>query len=213
MTPERLTPFTTIHGIDGTGKGSTVAELVRLLQESGQTPIDYEAYSKDNVENPISKIKRRMVEIGTPEAQLLLFLTSTLFHSEIIRQLKLQGHTVVKDRWTWDVQAHHEHLGIKNTHRLVSELPIIKPDLAIVLTLEESERKRRILQRGILDAKDEDVNTPGTRAHFFEQFLLREVKKLQRNHQGLIIDTTHNSPAEVARIILNHMRQQHLISE
>ncbi len=210
MSPERQPPFTTIHGIDGTGKSATVQHLTNLLIDTGYNALNYEAYAKANVENPISKIKRRMIEIGTPEAQFLLFLTSTFFHSEIIRQLRLQGQTIVKDRWIWDVQAHHEHLGVRNTDKIIKGIHILKPDLAVVLTLEETERKKRILQRGILDTKDTDNNQPGTRAHFFERFLLQEVKKLRGSGQGLIIDTTHVSPEEVARIILNHMHDQQL---
>ncbi len=212
MSAEKYFPFTTIHGIDGSGKTTIVSELVDQLSREGYPAIDYETYASEKVDNPISKIKRKMIKIGTPEAQFYLFLTSTIFHTSIINQLRKQGFLIVKDRWFWDVQAHHEFLGVKNTLQRIKQTSIIQPNLAVVLTIEETERQKRVLNRGKLDEKDKDSNIPGTRAHFFEQFILNQVSQIQSPRHGLIVDTTHNSPPEVAKMIINYMKLQQLLN-
>lgn len=201
--------FVTIHGIDGTGKTTTAAEIQTLLNTQGFPVINYDVYEKEHLQNPFALSKKQVIAEASPEAQFAYYLGSTLYHGEQIRRLTEQGFMVVKSRYLDDVLAHHAHLGVENTVEIAKLLPILQPDLKVILTLPEAIRRQRIVHRGEIDEKDKEVRKTGSRLNFFENFLLRHNELLLASGQAVRIDTSILEPIQVAERIassINHRR-------
>lgn len=192
--------FITVHGIDGTGKSATCATVVKLLNKMSHKAINYEEYENEHM-NPISLAKKEVLAKCPPTEQFYYYLASTLFHSRQISLLMEKGYSVVKDRYIADVNAHHIHLGVENVEEVSRLVPILRPDLEVILVLDEKERRRRILNRGIKDDKDAEIKADGTRLDFFEKYLLKKEHTLKS--LLLVIDTTLKSPTEVAEEIIS----------
>ena len=65
--------------------------------------------------------------------------------------------------------------------------PILQPDLRVVLTLPEEVRRQRVVYRGKIDTRDKDVKVAGSRADFFERFLVYTAHQLLNSGKALII--------------------------
>jgi thymidylate kinase len=204
--------FITIHGIDGTGKSTTVSMVASLLVARGVATINYDVYESEHT-NPFSPAKKGVLATTTPEAQFAFYIGSTLYHSQTISELVAQGTCVVKTRYLDDVLAHHAHLGVANVREIAALLPIKTADLMVVLTLPETVRRARILKRGELDVKDKEVRQAGSRLDFFERFLLESAGLLQSSKRSLIIDTSTTPPERVARMIVERMQEIGLVTE
>ncbi len=203
--------FITLHGIDGTGKSTTVSVVTTLLKKRGITTINYDAYETEHP-NPFSVAKKGVLATTTPEAQFAFYIGSTLYHSQTISRLAAQGTCVVKTRYLDDVLAHHAQLGVANVREIAALFPIKNADLMVVLTLPEPVRRARISVRGELDVKDKEVRQQGSRLDFFEHFLLESAGFLQPSKRSLIIDTSATPPEQVAQIIVARMQEIGLIN-
>ena len=204
--------FITVHGIDGTGKSTTVSKLATSLAALGVATINYDVYETEHT-NPFSPAKKGVLAATTPEAQFAYYLGSTLYHSQTISRLVAQGACVVKTRYLDDVLAHHAQLGVANVRKIATLFPIKLPDLMVVLTLPEAVRRARIRVRGELDAKDKEVRQEGSRLDFFEHFLLESAGLLSSSKRSLVIDTSATPPEQVAQIIVARMQEIGLVTE
>lgn len=196
--------FIVIHGIDGTGKTTTVRMLVKFLAERGISVINYDNYE---TANPFSLAKEAVIAGTAPEAQFAFYIGSTLYHSQMISEILAQGVCVVKARYLEDVLAHHAHLGVANAREIATLFSIRAPDLTVILTLPEPVRRARILVRGEVDLKDKEIRRVGSRLDFFEHFLLESARLSSSPRRSLVVDTSTFPPEEVAQMIIERMQE------
>lgn len=197
--------FITIHGIDGTGKTSTAQMVVKRLNDSGQSAVDYDDY-KETRPNPYKEIKARVDKFGPLEERLTVYLESMMYHSNEIESLLADGYYVVKSRYLDDIKAHFSYLGVdsKKMSELEKKFLLVQPDLKVVLLLEETQRRKRINTRGVLDDRDLEVRKPGSRLDFFENYLVKAIQEAP-TESTLIIDTSSLNCEEVAKKIIDHI--------
>lgn len=212
MRPERPL-FVTIHGIDGTGKTTTSDTLSTQLITHGIKTINYDVYEAENIDNPFSASKKRVVAETSPDSQLAFYLGSTMYHSDKIDDLLHQGYSVVKSRYIDDVLAHHAQLGVKYVTEIANLFPMVQPDLRVILTLNEEARRERIRQRGERDLKDKEVRQKGSRLDFFENYLLEKSTNLMRIGRAMRIDTSQINPEQVAQQIIDHLLNLQLLNQ
>lgn len=182
--------FFSIHGIDGVGK-TTITELLA------------EQMSRENVNASSWDLFATRAELDTlpsSRGDFAASIAKKAIESEAIRLALEQGETVVKDRWVIDVLAAHAYkgtlAGIDPT--MISRL--LKPDFSVVLTCQEQQRMARVHSRA--NPTDEDLipRVPGTRAYFFQDYLLGKVADFSRDH--VVIDTTEKDQVQVVTEIL-----------
>lgn len=172
--------FITIHGIDGTGKTTaarTVAELLpqAINYDDITDTIDYNHNFSDTT------------------------IAKKLSQSALVHSYLLQGSSVVRDRWLIDVHADRAHKGI-----LTPDYDgIATPNYSFVLTCDEEQRMQRVLLRGNPTEQDLVPNTEGTRAHYFEHYLMQNIGKFARH--SMAIDTTHLTVDKVAQTIIENI--------
>lgn len=204
MSPERGR-YTTIHGIDGTGKTETAREVAERLAARGIPTVNYDSY-RNSIKNPHTDKKEQIDKTGTLEERLVAYLESTMFHSEQINALVAKGYHVVKSRYLDDVMAHFAHLGVpeERMREIVRRFPIVQPDLKVILTVDEKIRRQRLNERPQPDERDRDEKLPGSRALFFEQYLKDHATEMAAN-PVLHIDTGVCNTELVAKTIVDHI--------
>ncbi len=208
LSSEVLAEFIVLHGIDGTGKSSTSRFVTAQNNQKGRPTINYDEYEK-GLDSPYRKIKDRIKAEGSIEEQLAFFLASTLFHSQKITQLVESGLTVVKSRYLLDVAAHHSHLGCRNVEQLIALFPFFSPSLQVILIAEEMERQRRIQQRPEKNSQDLIKNEEGSRAWYFEQYLLKHAQQIHPSAHTYVVDTTALPQTAVAQKVISRMEALH----
>lgn len=206
--PEKMGEFITVHGIDGTGKTTTTKKVVDVLNQSGEKAVNYDEY-KEGVENPHTDKKEEAKESGALDDQLAAYLESMMYHSTQIEKLLAQGYHVVKSRYLDDIKAHFSHLGIAEEKliELGEKFPMVQPDLKVILLLEESERRRRLDDRGVLNERDSEPKNPNTRLGYFEDYLLRASEEAPAD-SVLHVDTGTLDATQVAKKIIDHIISQ-----
>ncbi|MEK7099486.1 MAG: hypothetical protein AAB916_03120 [Patescibacteria group bacterium] len=204
--------FITVQGIDGTGKTETVHALVCELARRGATVQNYDVYKLHDTANQYEPIKKWVETHATMPAQFDFHLVSMVYHSKTIMRLLADGQTVVRSRYIEDVYAHYTYLGVPGVHERICAAFFLRPDLRVILTLPEEIRRERITCRGVLDAKDKEAKTPGSRLDFFERFLLYTAQGMLNNGRAMIIDTSIVSVEEVVERILACLEEHGLIA-
>jgi thymidylate kinase len=182
--------FITIHGIDGTGKSSVAIQLAESLNKQAQTSVFY-----DDLIGEAG---------GMPDVARGGVFDGKLYQSSIISQALANGRTVTRDRWLIDVFASETFKGEKLPS---APREILWPDLSVVLLCEESVRQKRIRLRPSPTSQDLIPRVEGTRADYFEKYLLRYVGDFAI--RSIIIDTTHNTPAETTAAIISELETSH----
>lgn len=176
--------FITIHGIDGTGKTSAAHNVAQALSHYNAPAINYDDITAEVIADP-----------SQPDNAL----AKKLSQSALITQYIESGYSVIRDRWLIDIHADRGFRG--NT--VATPSGILTPDYSFVLTCEDSVRMQRVLARGNPTEQDLIPNLEGTRAHYFEQYLLHRIGEFARH--AMVIDTTELSQNEVADTITNHL--------
>jgi dTMP kinase len=153
--------YIVIEGHDGTGKSTQVGLLRDRLSEEGIGSIEFH----EPQGTPIADAIRTVIKNGTlprdGQTNLLLF---TAARHEIWKEAQKaldQGIWVVAARNYYSTLAYQGYgegldpeLIISITEQFTDE-SYITPDLAVILTLDdETERERRIGERGVLQAPD-----------------------------------------------------------
>ncbi len=195
--------FIVLYGIDGTGKTTTAQSLTSRYNELHLPVINYDEYEK-TLSPAYRQIKKIVKTQGSPEEQLAFTLASSIYHSHQISQLVESGYTVIKSRYLLDVAAHHSHLGAKNVEQIISLFPFFAPSLQVILLCDELTRQSRIAARGEKNEKDLIKKEPGTRADYFEKYLLEHAQNTHVFSQVKRIDTTNSTPTEVAEQIVSN---------
>lgn len=189
--------FVTFHGIDGSGKTTAVDTLVSRLDSHGIAT----AKLDDLRDAEGSNVDQTELAMFDPEAQLSI--EKKFSQSDQVRRALENGLVTVKDRWAIDVYASNAFKG----NRLPDFVParILRPNLSVILTCAEHERQDRISQRGNPTPEDLIPNVPGTRAHFFEQYLIHNVSHFALRTMN--IDTTYLQPEEIAEIVAEEVER------
>jgi len=176
--------FITIHGIDGTGKTSAARNVAHILTNHNMAAINYDDITDEVIPSPLESDST---------------LAKKISQSALIASYLVDGTSIVRDRWLIDV---HADRGFKGAS-VATPQGIITPDYSFVLTCDDSVRMQRVLERGNPTEEDLIPNREGTRAHYFEQYLLHRIGEFAR--LAIIIDTTELSQDEVAETITNHL--------
>lgn len=154
--------FIVLEGLDGVGK-TTVA---RALTEDPY----YTYLSTPGTE--LQPLRSAITEgLGESQTARALFYAATVqAEGERAAILLQQGKSVVMDRYSASTIAYAKARGVEiDLDATLSK--VIKPDLTILLTLDEQERQRRLAQRGTT-AEDQETLQPE-----FRQKVLTELRQ------------------------------------
>lgn len=181
--------FITVHGIDGTGKSTVANCIVEALHGQGAPTLTF-----DDAEKHYSPKLPLGPDVPSAEAASHPSLSKKAVQSVLVRAASEDGIHVVKDRWLIDVYADNIHKGVE-----LPEPPaeIVMPDLSVILVCSEDIRRQRIMQRGNPTADDLIPKELGTRAQFFETYLLENIGMFAS--QSMVVDTGDHGPAQVAQ--------------
>jgi thymidylate kinase len=179
--------FITFHGIDGTGKTSVVAGLVERLAGGGVPSFNARDCSINSENN-------------STESNIHPDILRKILQSQAIRSEINAGRIALRDRWLIDTYADKTHAGI------VLPTPpeeILVPDLSVILRCNDKIRLRRTSLRENPTEDDLVLNSVGTRAYYFENYLLNNIGRFAS--RSLVIDTTYNSPEETVSEIMEQV--------
>jgi thymidylate kinase len=186
--------FITIHGIDGTGKTTTAELLGAGLDESGIRIA------------PWKVVRDKLGPVPNSRASLAAGIGKKVSESTVVSGLMEQGMTLVRDRWAIDVMADHAFAGtpMRGCEASLATNPeLLLPDFSVILVCKEDERMRRINLRGNPSEEDLIPNMPGSRAYFFQQYLLANIDKYSGNN--MVIDTTDITPEDATGMIMRKL--------
>ncbi len=196
--------FITVHGIDGTGKTTTARAVQAEAAARGHDIVNYDEHP-DRALNPHSARKDALDRAGEDlESRLIAHLESTLYHSDQIEKLLAEGYHVVKSRYLDDVMAHFAHLGVseEKLHEISSKFPIVQPDLKVILTVDDATRLNRTGEREDATSADREAKIPGSRAHFFEEYIQRAAEQAG---DARTFDTGTFDSESIARAIVDYI--------
>lgn len=127
--------FIVIEGLSGTGKTTIAKALAEKIDGLYMKPPIY----------PLSEIREKIDESFSDEARALFYLSGIVEISNRIKKVAIQ-QPVVLDKYIYTTLIYPNTKGIKITWPEWAD--IIKPDLAIQLTLNEEIRLTRLKDRG-----------------------------------------------------------------
>jgi thymidylate kinase len=183
--------FVTFHGIDGTGKSTSVVHTFESLSSAGFSVMDWPEAEVLGASDPPPASKQAYS--GS--------LAKKIAQGNAVRVALEAGSTVIKDRWVIDVLAAHAFQGVQLN---INPEDFLAPDMAVVLICDEHVRMAdRILKRTNPTPEDLIPKAPGTRASFFEEYLLKNITALSKDH--LVIDTTSMKPETVAETVMGRL--------
>lgn len=183
-----------LEGIDGVGKTTLAHALVEQLKNKGIYAICYE--DVEDAFSVFNQTKQKVKESAVIEAQFYFYLASAIQKSSHIRDL-LNKQWVICDRYVYSTYAYHVVRGMRAMHMpAIKTLPILTPDLALLLALDEKTRQERVRQRISNDTYDYELKTPKSFLGRFEA----ELRKF--NLKGL---DTNDSVLNITHEILNDL--------
>ncbi len=191
--------YITIHGPDGVGKTTVGRKVAGRLNAHGHPAIFFDDWREDNNwHNPFSNRSLRE-EIGDKSKYFIaLQAAKTSVDSMVITELTDLGVTVVKDRGIFDVRADLKYRGF-DADECVGPL-IREPDLAVLLSVSEAVRQRRLVTKSDVRPEDYQPNLPGHRLFEMTRSLLEQVEA-RAPFGGVIIDTDNLVLEEVVDTI------------
>jgi dTMP kinase len=144
-----------VEGLDGTGKTTLSRQLATTLQAEWST-------------TPGIDIRhgglRELADMAftDPQARQLFYAAAVVQESARIAELLQQGRTVVVDRWWLTTWAYGQLRG-DGLDLWAVEALVLPADVTLWVELPESERRRRLLARGMTAADRQTLQT-GTAA-------------------------------------------------
>jgi dTMP kinase len=170
--------FVTIDALDGVGKTTLVS---RLAAHFGGVPMD--------TPGPALRAVREVVLEGLGQDQLarcVFYLSTVIAEGHRARALVGCGTSVVMDRYWPSTLAYARARGVgEDLDAVVALLP--RPDVSVMLTLDEEVRIRRLAGRGDVTAADRETLHPA-----FRDSVMRCLKATT----DLEVDVTGASPDE-----------------
>lgn len=181
--------FVAIEGLDGVGKTTLVNALAEHYEgEAANTP---------------GPLLRRLTDpildaLGDNQtARCLFYAASVLSEGERARTAADSGSVVFMDRYWLSTIAYARARGVSvDLSSLEAVVPV--PDVTVLLTLEETERLRRLDGRSVTNADMETLD------HEFRQAVLREMRCRTRAFglQPVEVDVTGADEGEAQRRVL-----------
>lgn len=195
--------FVTVHGIDGVGKTTAAETLASMMRQENDNTYTYAQLLETEPSFLTQERELREELVGDTDDTSVFqkSVYSKLAQSAIVREALNQDMSVVRDRWYIDVLAANSYKG----GSVSIDAEVLVPDLSVILVCNEEERMRRIHDRS--DPTEDDLipKVPGTRAHYFENFLLKHTQDLCGNF--MILDTTEVCPTEIANRIIGELHE------
>ena len=137
-------------------------------------------------------------------ASCLFYAASVLSVGKNARQLVDSGTTVVIDRYWLSTISYARARGVHSNLGAIEE-EIIRPDISIVLELEETQRQERLFSRGMTSYDIETLEST------FRNTIWKEMRMFRKDGLGPthIINTTNLSPEktcqEIIKTIMNSL--------
>lgn len=191
---EKQGKYIVIEGPDGTGKTTQADLLQNYLEKQGTTTL----HVKEPGGSPMGEAIRSVILNGSldrsPMTNLLLFTANRheLWFNKIKRELAA-GHNVIATRNYWSslvFQGYAEGMSldvIRAVTATFTEDAYMHPDISIILTFhDETERKRRIAERGTLENADPFESRPDE----FQQKILDGYTKLAASENISNVDAS-----------------------
>ena len=175
--------FIVIDALDGVGKTTLVRDLAAAMDGVAlATPGAALQPARAQV----------LFALGEDQvARCMFYASSVIAQGNVARALAEEERIVVVDRYWPSTIAYARARGVTADLSGVEAL-IPAPDVHIVLTLDESERTRRLHARGNPTSADRETLAPA-----FRDTVLREL----RARATIVVDTTGATPPEaVARV-------------
>jgi len=148
MDTQLMMPFIVIEGVDGVGKTTVSRELARRMKAVRlQTP-------PRTFGNTGTYIDRNPKSI----AHFLFYLAAAHYVSERVRVLR-QMRPVVCDRYVLSTSAYHVAYN-GSVPLTITDLDIERPTLTFLLTVEESQRRKRMHKRRYRSQSERDLDDP-----------------------------------------------------
>lgn len=176
-----------LEGLSGTGK-TTVAPLV--ARQLG-------AVLTTSVMSPHLAWAHRVDASLDPTSRYLFFLSAVARTAALLQPLLDRGVWVITDRWLATTQVFHAFLGVRTIPDAM--LPLRRPEATILIDCAETERIRRMRQRG-MTANDAIELAPGAPA---------KLRDLYAAHVDAVVDSTDRSPEQVAQEIVDWLMARH----
>jgi dTMP kinase len=178
--------FVAIESLDGVGKSTLVTNLESALGAvSMATPGPLLRPHMDRLLAPILRDQL---------ARAILYASTVVREGEFARASAAAGRLVVMDRYWLSTIAYARARGLTSD---LSELEatIPRPDLTLLLTLDENERKRRLIDRGNATEADIETLDPTFRTTVLKEALLPH--RVQ-SFNVVTVDVTNLCPEQVA---------------
>lgn len=164
-----MTMFIVITGLDGSGTSTVAKELNRVDKDSIvlKTP-STEFASRDMIDNEVRETSQL--------AHFLFYLSSVVYMSDKIKKTyDYKNKNVYCVRYLIDTIVSHQVAGL-DVDLNYSDYGVLKPDLTIFVTLDETTREQRITERG-KSTLDKLLDDSKTRNSFLERFNILLDKK------------------------------------
>lgn len=139
---------------------------------------------------PFSTIRDDVDRLCNLQDRYLFYLASVIFASSQIDKL-LASSPVVCDRYLLTTQCYHKAAGLSRIVP-VDQLDIIQPDLTVLITCAEEERRVRLVHRG-MSYNDQEEQRLGVDSTMLDEYQAEEL---------FLVDSTQLSPSEVVQKIM-----------
>lgn len=185
--------FIVVESLDGVGKTTLVRGLAKIL---GGFAMTTPGHALRHVAADI------LAALGDDQIARCLFYSATV-HAEGARARRMadQGEIVVMDRYWLSTIAYARARGVVADLTAIEAL-VPRPDLTVLLTLDEAERQRRLLSRGNATAADIETLDPT-----FRETVLREMRQVRcaAGMGPIEVDITGADQAEAIRRVLDRL--------
>lgn len=180
--------FVAIEGLDGVGKSTMLNKLAERFSGHAMStpgpalrscrPAILEAFSHDEL------------------AKALFYAASVSSEGRHARNLVERGEWVFMDRYWASTLAYAKARGVSAELEVLGQ-SLIKPDITILLILNEPDRQQRLFARG---ATPEDMETlnPGFRERVLEEL---------RSHADISVDVTSFTAEALSLVLEQRIRQ------
>lgn len=161
--------FIAVEGLDGIGKSTIINGMAKV----------FSGHAMNTPGDALRDIRKLIIDdFADDELAKVLFYTATVSsQGKKARNIADSGEWVFMDRYWASTVAYAKTRGVDTDFNMLSS-GLVQPDITILLTLDETERQRRLLSRGTT-AEDLETLDSG-----FRQCVLDEYQ----THATMVVD-------------------------
>jgi dTMP kinase len=198
--------YIVIEGHDGVGKSTQIELLADYLRAAGQEVVVTKEPGGGLPSTDIIRklLKNKHYDLDQVTHTLLLTANRRELWVKLIEPALKKGQTVISDRNWWSTVA-FEHFGMGVPLSLVERLSrdclperYLKPDLGIVMTLSDEERRRRLGGRDDKSAQD----SYESRGDDFQERVRNGYHEIIKKYQAAEVDAGA-TPEEIHQKVVN----------